>query len=60
MDAVLRATRADPAIFAIIVDAKDETAVRFYEHLGFERFASRPSSLFVSIATALEAFTEHI
>jgi ribosomal protein S18 acetylase RimI-like enzyme len=58
MDAVLRATRADSAIFAIIVDAKDETAVRFYEHLGFRRFASRPSSLFVPIATALEAFAE--
>jgi len=60
MDAVLRATRADPAIFAIIVDAKDDKAARFYEHLGFKRLTSRPTSLFVPIATALEAFGEQV
>ena len=56
MDAALRAARADPAIFAIVVDAKDETAAQFYEHLGFRRFMSRPGSLFVPIATVLQAF----
>jgi GNAT superfamily N-acetyltransferase len=56
MDAALRAARADPAIFALIVDAKDETAARFYEHLGFRRFTSRPGSLFVPIATVIQAF----
>jgi GNAT superfamily N-acetyltransferase len=55
-DAALRAARADPAIFAIVVDAKDETAAQFYEHLGFHRFMSRPGSLFVPIATVLQAF----
>ncbi len=30
-DAALRAARADPAIFEIVVDAKDETAAQFYE-----------------------------
>ena len=55
MDAALRAARADPAIFAIF-DAKDETAAQFYEHFGFRRFMSRPGSLFVPIATALQAF----
>jgi len=55
-DAALRAARADPAIFAIVVDAKDETAAQFYEHLGFRRFMSRPGSLFVPIATVLQAF----
>jgi ribosomal protein S18 acetylase RimI-like enzyme len=58
MDAVLRATRADPAIFAIVVDAKDETAAAFYLRLGFRRFASRPMSLFVPVSTALEALGE--
>jgi ribosomal protein S18 acetylase RimI-like enzyme len=58
MDAVLRATRADPAIFAIIVDAKDAAAVSFYEHLGFRRFGSRPMSLFLPVATALQAVGE--
>ena len=56
MDAALRAARADPAIFAIVVDAKDDAAAQFYEHLGFRRFASRPGSLFVPIATVLRAF----
>ena len=55
-DAALRAARADPAIFAIVVDAKDETAAQFYEHFGFLRFTSRPGSLFVPIATVLQAF----
>jgi len=56
MDAVLRAARADPAIFAIIVDAKDDRAASFYEHLGFKRLSSRSGTLFVSVATALQAF----
>ncbi len=56
MDAALRAARADPAIFAIVVDAKDNSVGRFYEHLGFRRFASRPGSLFTPVATALRAF----
>jgi ribosomal protein S18 acetylase RimI-like enzyme len=54
-DAVARATRSDPAIFALIVDAKDKAAVRFYQHLQFRRFVSRPASLFLPIATALQA-----
>ena len=56
MDAVLRAAPADPAIFAIVIDAKDDRAANFYEHLGFKRLGSRPRTLFVSIATPLQAF----
>ncbi len=55
MDAAARAARGDPAIFALIVDAKDEAAAAFYEHLQFRRFASRPLSLFLPMATALQA-----
>lgn len=55
MDAVQRASRSDPAIYALVVDAKDQAAVSFYEHLGFRRFLSRSMSLFLPIATALEA-----
>ena len=55
MDAVARAARAESAIFALIVDAKDEAAVAFYQHHEFRRFASKPASLFLPIATALEA-----
>ena len=52
VDAVARALRAEPAIFAMIVDAKDEAAVRFYQHHGFQSFASRPMSLYLPLAEA--------
>jgi ribosomal protein S18 acetylase RimI-like enzyme len=55
IDAAHRAAGADPAVYALVVDAKDTAAVAFYEHLGFRRFASRPMSLHLSIATALKA-----
>lgn len=55
IDAARRAAGADPAIFALVVDAKDDAAVTFYEHLEFRRFASRPMSLYLPIATALKA-----
>lgn len=50
VDAIARAMRAEPAIFALIVDAKDDAAVRFYVHLGCRGFTSRPMSLFLPVA----------
>jgi ribosomal protein S18 acetylase RimI-like enzyme len=58
MDAAARAARGDPAIFALIVDAKDDRAVAFYEHLQFRRFLSKPMSLFLPLATALQALNK--
>jgi len=55
VDAVHRAARAEPPIFALVVDAKDDMAVAFYEHLQFRRFASKPLSLFLPMGTALQA-----
>lgn len=52
VDAIARALRAEPAVFAMIVDAKDEAAVRFYLHHGFHRFTSRPMSLYLPLAEA--------
>lgn len=54
-DAALRAARADSAIYALLVDAKDDTAAAFYQHLQFRSFASRPLTLFLPIATILKA-----
>jgi GNAT superfamily N-acetyltransferase len=34
-DALLRLARAELGIFALLVDAKDDTARNFYEHYGF-------------------------
>jgi len=56
MDAAMRAARSDPAIFALVVDAKDDSAVPFYERLGFQRFSSKRHSLFLPVAAALKAF----
>lgn len=55
MDAARRAASADPAIYALVVDAKDAPAAAFYEHLGFRGFIGRPMSLFLPVATALKA-----
>ena len=55
IDAVRRAAGADPAIFALIGDAKDSAAIAFYHHLGFRQFVSRPMSLYLPVATALKA-----
>jgi ribosomal protein S18 acetylase RimI-like enzyme len=52
VDTISRAMRAEPAIFALIVDAKDDVALGFYVHLGFHRFASRPLTLYLPIAEA--------
>jgi ribosomal protein S18 acetylase RimI-like enzyme len=52
VDAITRAMRAEPAIFAMIVDAKDDAASRFYAHHGFRPFASHPLSLYLPIAVA--------
>jgi GNAT superfamily N-acetyltransferase len=40
------------AVFAIIVDAKDERAVAFYENFGFRQFPLHPSRLFLLTASA--------
>ncbi len=55
IDAVRRAAGAEPAIFALVVDAKGPEAIAFYQHLGFRQFVFRPTSLYLTIATALKA-----
>lgn len=62
VDALARAMRSEPAIFALLVDAKDETAKRFYLHHGFRPLISRPQSLFLTVAAAardLQAARQH-
>ncbi len=45
-DAMERAAKVDIGAFALLVDAIDEGAVRFYAHRGFTAFADRPLLLF--------------
>ncbi len=58
VDAIMRAMRAEPAIFALVVDAKDDAATAFYEHLGFHRFISQPMRLFLPLAEAVRLLSE--
>jgi ribosomal protein S18 acetylase RimI-like enzyme len=43
------------AVLAIVVDAKNERAVTFYEGLGFRRFPLRPNRLFLLASSAISA-----
>ena len=56
-DAAARGLRAEAAAFAMLVDAKSEHVVRFYEHHGFQKLASQPRSLFLALETAEKALS---
>src|SRR5216684_723249 len=43
------------AVYALIVDAKNDEARTFYEHYGFLRFPETPSRLFIPIETLRRA-----
>jgi ribosomal protein S18 acetylase RimI-like enzyme len=57
-DATQRAMRAEPGVFALIVDAKDDNAFGFYRHHGFTPLQSKPHALFLSIASASKVFVK--
>ena len=44
-DAIQRSLRSEVAVFALVVDAKDEQAEAFYRHHGFVPFGSQPRQL---------------
>jgi GNAT superfamily N-acetyltransferase len=48
-DAADRAARSEVAIFALTVDAKDDTAAAFYRHHGFEPLGGKSRQLFVPL-----------
>ena len=49
-DAVLRAVRSEVAVFALVVDAKDDAAVAFYRHHGFEVYGGQTNHLILPLA----------
>ena len=51
-DAFDRAMRAEIAAYALVVDAKDESAAAFYRHHGLIAFRGQPLLLFLPLATA--------
>jgi ribosomal protein S18 acetylase RimI-like enzyme len=51
LNAAMRALRSEIAVFALVVDAKDDEAAVFYRHHGFYVFASNPLRLIAPIET---------
>jgi len=49
-DAALRAARSEVTVFALVVDAKDDTAAAFYKHHGFVAFGSAPRQFVLPLA----------
>jgi hypothetical protein len=46
----MRAARSEIAVYALVVDAKDDQAVRFYLHHGFTTFGSLPRHLVLPLS----------
>lgn len=52
-DAALRAARSEVAVHALIVDAKDDVAVAFYRHHGFEPIGCKSRQLFIPLQRSI-------
>lgn len=50
-DALRRASTAEIAAYALVVDAKDDSAAQFYLHHGFHAAADNPLFLYLPLAT---------
>lgn len=59
-NALLRVARAELGIFALLVDAKDEAAQRFYEHHGFTLLPETERRLCLPVALALRQFSKEL
>jgi ribosomal protein S18 acetylase RimI-like enzyme len=56
VDATRRILQAGPAVYALLVDAKNERAGAFYRRYLFQPLIGRPRTLFLPLATAEKAF----
>jgi GNAT superfamily N-acetyltransferase len=45
------------AAFAVVVDAKDDSSIAFYEHYEFQAFPEHPQRLFITMAKLEKLFT---
>ena len=55
-DATAKAVQADIAAFMLVVDAKNDQAVAFYQYHEFRLVAGAPRTLFLPLATARKVF----
>ena len=52
-DALIRTARSEIAVFALVVDAKNDQAEAFYRHHGFISFGSIPRQMILPISQSL-------
>ena len=52
-DAVQRCLQSEVAVFALVVDAKDDQAEAFYHHHGFIAFGSQPRQLVLPLTNLI-------
>ncbi len=60
VDAARRTLEAPPAVYALVVDAKNDQAVAFYQRYLFRTLVGRSRTLFLPLATAEKAFRDKI
>jgi ribosomal protein S18 acetylase RimI-like enzyme len=58
VDAMRRTLQAPPAVYALVVEAKNDQAVAFYKRYGFRVIVNHPRTLFIPMATAQKVFLE--
>ena len=56
INAAHRSLYAEAAAYTLLVDAKNDQAVAFYQHHGFRSLTSQPRTLFLPLAVAQKAF----
>jgi ribosomal protein S18 acetylase RimI-like enzyme len=55
LDAMRRSINLPPAVYALLVDAKNDHAAAFYQRYGFRALSSQPRTLFLPMATVAKA-----
>ena len=54
-DAVLRSARSEVAVYAVVIDAKDAAAERFYRPHGFEQYGEVPRQFILPLGRFMAA-----
>ena len=58
INAIKRIAQSDIGVFAIMVDAKDEAAIKFYNHHQFTAIKGQENKLILPIETALKTLKD--
>jgi ribosomal protein S18 acetylase RimI-like enzyme len=58
VDATRRSIQSPPAVYALLVEAKNDEAVAFYQRYLFRPLVGQPQTLFLPLATAQKVFLD--